>query len=248
MSSLISIIVTVYNVENYIEQCLDSIVGQTYRDLEIILVDDGSTDRSPAICDRYADKDKRIRVIHKENEGLVRARKTGIMAASGVYVGYVDADDWIEPAMYERLLQCMEESRADLVASGRIEEYPGESRVRKNKVKPGLYSGRSKNELYRRMIFSGSFFESGTNCSERNYCFPIRCRCRMKLWWARMWRAHFRVCLKRIRYISAANVSIITGGETIPCCVHRTGNITSGYKSCSSICMNDADSSPVGTA
>ena len=87
MSSLISVIVTVYNVEKYIGQCLDSIIGQTYRDLEIILVDDGSTDRSPAICDRYADKDKRIRVIHKENEGLVRARKTGIMAASGVYVG-----------------------------------------------------------------------------------------------------------------------------------------------------------------
>ena len=161
MSSLISVIVTVYNVEKYIGQCLDSIIGQTYRDLEIILVDDGSTDRSPAICDRYADKDKRIRVIHKENEGLVRARKTGIMAASGVYVGYVDADDWIEPAMYERLLQRMEENRGDLVVSGRMEEYPGESRVRKNKVKPGLYSGRNKDELYHRMIFSGSFFEFG---------------------------------------------------------------------------------------
>lgn len=161
MCDRISVIVTVYNVEAYLEQCLESVTGQTYRNLEIILVDDGSTDNSPQICDRYADRDERVRVIHKKNEGLVRARKTGVMEASSKYVGYVDGDDWIEPEMYERLLKHMKENGADIIASGRIEEYPERSVVRRNKMKAGLYDGDNKVGLYRRMIFSGSFFEFG---------------------------------------------------------------------------------------
>ncbi len=161
MGDLISVIVTVYNAETYLRQCLDSIIGQTYHNLEIILVDDGSTDCSPEICDRYAETDKRVQVVHKDNEGLVRARKTGVTKASGVFVGYVDADDWIEPDMYERLLRHIKESGADIVASGRIEEYSEKTLVRRNKVKQGLYDGDKKERIYRRMIFSGSFFEFG---------------------------------------------------------------------------------------
>lgn len=92
---LFSIVVPIYKTEDYIEKCIDSILGQTFGDFELILVDDGSPDRCPQICDMYCAKDKRVRVIHKANGGLVSARNTGIMAAKGDYVCYVDGDDWI---------------------------------------------------------------------------------------------------------------------------------------------------------
>lgn len=100
---LISIIVPVYNMEQYLERCINSIWQQTYTNLEIILVDDGSTDRSPQMCDDYAGKDSRIKVVHKQNGGLSDARNAGLAVASGDYIGYVDSDDWIEPDMYERM-------------------------------------------------------------------------------------------------------------------------------------------------
>ena len=92
MSDLISIIVAVYNEEKYLERCLDSIIGQSYRDLEILVVDDGSTDRSPGICDRYAQRDARIRVFHIHRKGLSAARNVGLDHAGGAYIGFVDAD------------------------------------------------------------------------------------------------------------------------------------------------------------
>lgn len=100
---LISVIVPVYNVEKYLNQCLDSIIAQTWRNLDIILVDDGSTDNSGAICDEYARTDTRIKVIHKENGGLSAARNTGLDIARGEFIGFVDSDDWIEPNMFEDL-------------------------------------------------------------------------------------------------------------------------------------------------
>ena len=99
----ISVIVPIYNVEKYLRQCLDSIVNQTFKDIEIILVDDGSPDKCPQICDEYAQKDDRIKVIHKENGGYGSACNRGIEAANGNYIGLVESDDWIEPDMYEKL-------------------------------------------------------------------------------------------------------------------------------------------------
>ena len=93
---LISVIVPVYNMEQYLERCMNSIWQQTYTNLEIILVDDGSTDRSPQMCDEYAAKDQRIKVIHKQNGGLSDARNAGLAIAGGAYIGYVDSDDWID--------------------------------------------------------------------------------------------------------------------------------------------------------
>ena len=90
---LISVIVPIYNAEEYLERCLDSIVNQTYAQLQIVLVDDGSTDTSSIICDAYREKDHRIKVIHKTNGGLVSARKAGLREAAGAFVGWVDADD-----------------------------------------------------------------------------------------------------------------------------------------------------------
>lgn len=105
MRPLISVIVPVYKVEKYLDECIQSIVSQTYSNLEIILVDDGSTDNCPQMCDKWAMKDSRIRVIHQENGGLSAARNAGLDAASGEYIGFVDSDDYIRSDMYEILLQ-----------------------------------------------------------------------------------------------------------------------------------------------
>ena len=97
----ISVIVPVYNVEQYLPRCVESILAQTYENLEILLVDDGAKDGSGAICDAYARQDERVKVIHKENGGLSSARNAGIDASTGEYLSFVDSDDWIEPDMYE---------------------------------------------------------------------------------------------------------------------------------------------------
>lgn len=104
---LISVIVPVYKVEPYLRRCIDSIRNQTYTNLEIILVDDGSPDNCGCICDEYAQKDKRILVIHQKNEGLSAARNSGLDRCTGAYIGFVDSDDCIHPEMYERLYQDM---------------------------------------------------------------------------------------------------------------------------------------------
>lgn len=105
MSIRVSIIVPVYNAEKYLRECVESVLGQTLSDIELILVDDGSTDGSPALCDRYAVQDHRVKVIHKPNGRAASARNAGLRAASGEYVAFVDADDWISPDMYEKMLQ-----------------------------------------------------------------------------------------------------------------------------------------------
>lgn len=106
----ISVIVPVYKTEGLLDRCVESIVGQTYKNLEIILVDDGSPDKCPAMCDEWAEKDSRIRVIHKENGGVSSARNAALDIATGDYIGFVDSDDWIEPEMYSSLIQKISES------------------------------------------------------------------------------------------------------------------------------------------
>ena len=113
---LISVIVPVYNIEKYIARCIESIQNQTYRELEILLVDDGSTDSSGKICDEYAEKDERIQVIHRKNGGLSAARNTGIEVAKGEYIAFVDGDDWIDDTMYEEMAKLAKENTADFVA------------------------------------------------------------------------------------------------------------------------------------
>lgn len=108
--SLISVIVPIYNREAYLETCIQSIVNQTFANLEIILVDDGSTDHSSQICDKWAEKDSRIQVIHKSNGGASSARNAGLRKASGEFIGFVDSDDYIEPSMYETLYDLLHES------------------------------------------------------------------------------------------------------------------------------------------
>lgn len=122
-ADLISVIVPVYNVEKYLERCVNSILRQTYEMLEIILVDDGSTDASSKMCDAFAKKDERIKVVHKENGGLSDARNAGLRVASGDYIGYVDSDDWIENDMYETMYRACVENDAPLCVCRYFREY-----------------------------------------------------------------------------------------------------------------------------
>ena len=101
---LLSVIVPVYKVEAYLDECVESILNQTYTDLELILVDDGSPDRSGEMCDAWAERDSRVRVIHKPNGGVCSARNAGLDAARGEYAAFVDSDDWLDPGMYEAML------------------------------------------------------------------------------------------------------------------------------------------------
>lgn len=126
MKKKVTVVVPVYNVSNYLEKCIDSIINQTYKKLEIILVDDGSTDNSGAICDDFASKDKRIKVIHKENGGLSDARNFGIDIATGEYIVFVDSDDYIALDMIEFLYNSLESNEADISTCLYQNFYDGE--------------------------------------------------------------------------------------------------------------------------
>jgi glycosyltransferase involved in cell wall biosynthesis len=158
MKQLLSIIVPIYNAEQYLIQCIESIINQTYDNLQIIFVDDGSTDSSLEICNFYAQKDKRIVIVQKENGGVVSARKAGVKAANGKMIGFVDADDWIEPDYFENMMAIFMETNADIVAGGHFHDI-GESSVKVlNHVSVGLHETRA---ILDQLIYSGEFYEYG---------------------------------------------------------------------------------------
>lgn len=130
----ISIIIPIYNVEPYIRKCLDSVINQTYKNLEIICIDDGSTDNSRNICDEYAKKDMRIKVIHKPNGGNASAVNSGLNTFTGEYVGFVDPDDWIEPSYYETAYFLIESNKVDFVCFGWCKDTDENSTIIKNKL------------------------------------------------------------------------------------------------------------------
>ena len=120
-AELVSIIVPVYNTEQYLKRCVDSILAQSYKNIEIILVDDGSTDGSGEICDFYAEQDERIQVVHKTNEGVAQARNTALKLSKGNYIGFVDSDDYIQKNMFGKLLTKMISAKADIAICGYTE-------------------------------------------------------------------------------------------------------------------------------
>lgn len=158
----VSVIVPVFNAEKYIRVCLDSIQMQTYKDYETIIVDDGSTDASGAICDQFAERNQRFQVIHKKNEGLICARKTGIMAAKGHYIAFVDADDWIDADFLETNIGRMEQVDADIVAAGCVKETDGRSEIIKNNIPSGVFdASQLTQEIYPSMLNHHGFYEFG---------------------------------------------------------------------------------------
>ena len=126
-NSLVSVIIPIYNAECYFKQCVESVLMQTYQSIEIILVDDGSTDKCPILCDMFAETDTRIQVIHKKNEGAALARKAGLEVATGKYVLFIDCDDWLEPNTISDCLDIAHRDNADCVMFGYVREYPQKS-------------------------------------------------------------------------------------------------------------------------
>lgn len=154
----ISIIVPIYNAERYLEECINSLLRQKHSDIQIILVNDGSTDGSHEICEKFALRDKRILYIVKNNEGLVRARKVGLCNATGDYVGWVDADDWVEADYFSQMAEVQRKTEADIICSVHSHDIGGNSRKVVGKIPVGTYK---KEEVLGNMLYAGSFFEFG---------------------------------------------------------------------------------------
>lgn len=161
----VSVIIPIYNAAQYLHKCLKSVISQTYKNLDIILIDDGSLDDSYDIAKEYQEKDSRIRLFTQTNIGLIATRKRGIELAEGEIVGFVDSDDWIEPIMYERLVQCMEENECDLVSSGIYRDYADGSRKEWYDLYPeGVYVN-LESAIYPSMLHDLKKNEMGLKCT-----------------------------------------------------------------------------------
>lgn len=179
MEELISIIVPIYKSEKYLSLCLDSLLAQTYQNLQIILVDDGSPDGSPNICDLYAKKDKRIQIIHQSNLGISAARNAGLDIATGDYIGFVDSDDWVEPEMFEALISLAKKYNTQIAMCGykvdtekRFIDEKGQEGVYhtfdalEHIIKLGEFNGYLWNKLFDASLFRGLRFESNISYCE----------------------------------------------------------------------------------
>ncbi len=186
---LISVIVPVYQVENYLNQCIESIIEQTYTNLEIILIDDGSKDNCPQICDDWSIKDKRIKVIHKKNGGLSDARNVGLDIAKGKYIAFIDSDDWVDSRYIELLYNSLIKSEADISACSIQKVYDADSVdpynlnpklqlvTPKEAIKDILYDRRFKtvawNKLYSKEILSGERFIVGRIHEDEFFSYKV---------------------------------------------------------------------------
>lgn len=184
---LISVIVPVYKAEPYLDRCIESIAGQTYDNLEILLVDDGSPDRSGIICDSWAEKDSRIRVIHKENAGSGAARNTALEQMRGELLAFVDSDDYIEPGMYQHLYELLEMG-ADIAECGYVETTEDHAQLGGGNREAVCYTPEEAmrlhirdtefrqliwNKLYRREIAEGIRFPEGTKIDDEYYTYQL---------------------------------------------------------------------------
>ena len=212
---LVSVIVPIYNVEKYLNKCVDSIVNQTYKNLEIVLVDDGSTDDSGKICDEYAGKDSRIKVVHKENGGLSDARNNGIDISNGRYLAFIDSDDWIEPNMIEKMYSNAIENNADISVCqyeivhsreavinnnhGRIFVYEGTDIVLAM-YKYAMFASHACNKIYGKELFNGIRYPVGKLYEDQYTTYKL------------LWKAKRLVCTEeKYYYYYMRNGSIVNG-------------------------------------
>lgn len=189
----VSIIVPVYKAEAYLHRCVDSVLAQTFTDFELLLIDDGSPDRSGEICDEYAQKDSRIRVIHKTNGGVSSARQRGQDVACGKYTIHVDPDDWVEPTMLEELYQKAKDDNADMVIcdyytnEGSQQNYIKQepTKLDNNVVLYELFQqlhGSCCNKLVKRACYIGKAnFPKGINCCEDLIWCILVLKCKPKI-------------------------------------------------------------------
>ena len=209
MNDLISVVVTIYNLEGYLCKCVNSVRNQTYQNLDIILVDDGSVDNSPELCNQLRLDDNRISVIHKNNEGEVAARRSGVEQARGKYTLFVDGDDWIEPDMVYELYRSAVEHNADIVTSGCYRQSEDIYTEVFDGVAEGVYdTEKNGEEIFGNLIYVG--------LSERNGITPMLIN---KL---------IRTCLAREVHAGLSN-QIYYGGDSAAmfACFSRARTITS---------------------
>lgn len=179
MNDKISVIVPIYKVEEYLNRCVESLVNQSYQNLEIILIDDGSPDKCPAMCDEWAIKDRRIKVVHKQNGGVSSARNEGLKYVTGEYIAWADPDDWLELDAYEKTIEVAERYKADIVITRFVENENiihttdeiikienAHKTYRNAQITPMLWD-----KLYRRNLFNDVFFYG--NIDEDNSCNDI---------------------------------------------------------------------------
>lgn len=185
MNGVISVIIPVYNVAEYLPQCMDSLLAQDYEKLEVILVDDGSKDNSGAICDAYATKDSRVKVIHQPNGGAAAAKNAGLRAATGEYLTFLDSDDYLEPNVYGYMMDILRSENADAVQcafrdvwKSRSQDciiYPGREMVDSDEYLRRLTVDFSCallwNKLYRRELYEGVFFEEGHKIDDEYFTY-----------------------------------------------------------------------------
>ena len=183
MNDLISVNMPVYNVETYLSQSIESVLNQDYRNLELILIDDGSPDGSGAICDDYAAKDSRVRVIHQENGGAAAAKNAGLKIAAGTYLSFVDSDDYLEPNVYGYMVRTLQEHEADAVQFSFRDVYT--NREEPQLLTPCVMNGSEYlarfakdwtcpllwNKLYKRCLFEGVFFEEGHKIDDEYFTY-----------------------------------------------------------------------------
>lgn len=193
MDELISVIIPIYNMEKYLKKCVWSVINQSYQNLEILLIDDGSKDNSPQICDEFSKKDKRIKVFHKENGGLSDAKNYGLKKARGNYVTFVDSDDWIETNMYEEMMLKMQSENADISICGRYIDYengksikwynPNEMKMDREKSLIYLnsfykFDMASWDKIYKKELFDGIEFPYGKKCEDAYTTYLLFARCK----------------------------------------------------------------------
>ena len=183
MNQTISVIVPVFNVAGYLPQCVDSILSQDYGNLEVILIDDGSTDGSGELCDRYAALDSRVRAIHQKNGGAAAAKNAGLRLATGEYLAFADSDDYLEPGAYGFLMKILLENGADAVQGSFREVY--RNRAEEQRISEEILEGYDYllrfpkdfscallwNKLYRRALFDGVFFEEGHKIDDEYFTY-----------------------------------------------------------------------------
>ena len=183
MNQTISVIVPVFNVAGYLPQCVDSILSQDYGNLEVILIDDGSTDGSGELCDRYAALDSRVRAIHQKNGGAAAAKNAGLRLATGEYLAFADSDDYLEPGAYGFLMKVLLENGADAVQGSFREVY--RNRAEEQRISEEILEGYDYllrfpkdfscallwNKLYRRALFDGVFFEEGHKIDDEYFTY-----------------------------------------------------------------------------
>ena len=192
-NSLISVIIPIYNVEAYLKRCVDSVINQTYKNLEIILVDDGSPDNCPQICDDYAKQDSRVKVVHKENGGLSDARNAGLKIAKGEYISFIDSDDWINLEMFKRMVEVAIDKNADIVEcnvynayDSYIEKYNTdqydeyidnysiiEAYIKDYKIKTVVW-----NKIYKKELLNGIEFALGKYNEDEFFTYQVLAKAR----------------------------------------------------------------------